>query len=744
MNRLIATVIFLFMAVMSIGQDISRHEADSLTRSLAASKSATDHIEAFFRLAQFHMFKPGEFQQDLDSATNCIEQAAILNTKLKSSENEGFLILLKSFLAREKGQMKEGKAMAENAVAILKKGKNPYFLGKAYFALSDYYDYGKPNENAEKISLVELASTSFRQAGNIERQAFTFTFLADLYSINHDRTKAFGKIDTALALYKSINHTRLQSVYILYSNLYYDDGNQKQALNYALMALKTAESAGDSSMSLCQINNYIGLILKQLKEPAKSINYYLAALTTAKNHSDNNAVLQVLFNAVLCYLEIKRPDEALVLMKSVPQKLLVPKSEASYIMEPFCYIFIYMEQKRYDLVQSYFNRMLEIIKTHKPEGNMLYNVYFMLTRFYLQIDQAASAGKYLIFADSVLANLGGATRYKENFLMHFRVDTAFHNYKSAVTNLLKYQNLNDSIFNETSNKQIRQLEIEYETEKHKNEIALLGQQNQLAQSRLEHEKLVKNFIIAGIALLFIIMVLLYRQYMLKRQSNMAILHKNKQLQDLVTEKEWLVKEIHHRVKNNFHIVASLLEIQSSYLKNKEALSAIKESQNRIHSMSIIHQKLYQSETLSTIHMPEYIYELVEHLQESYAIRENIGFSLQIENIELNHASAITLGLILNEAITNSIKYAFSETQDGIITISLSHISDSQLLLSITDNGRGLPADFDTKIGASMGMELLQGLTADLGGSFSIETKNGTHIKIIFDYTPIRPGSLLSA
>ncbi len=219
------------------------------------------------------------------------------------------------------------------------------------------------------------------------------------------------------------------------------------------------------------------------------------------------------------------------------------------------------------------------------------------------------------------------------------------------------------------------------------------------------------------------------------------MQKNEQLQHFLAEKEWLIREIHHRVKNNFHIVASLLEIQSSYLKNKEALSATKDSQHRIHSMSIIHQKLYQSDTLSTIHMPEYIYELVEYLRESYAIRENVAFSLNIENIELNHASAITLGLILNEAITNAIKYAFAKNKDGKISISLTHISNKQILLSIADNGRGLPTDFDSRIGASMGMELPQGLTDDLGGSFSIETDNGTHIKVIFDYKPITPSNI---
>jgi two-component system, sensor histidine kinase PdtaS len=166
------------------------------------------------------------------------------------------------------------------------------------------------------------------------------------------------------------------------------------------------------------------------------------------------------------------------------------------------------------------------------------------------------------------------------------------------------------------------------------------------------------------------------------------------------------------------------------------LSAIKESQHRIHSMSIIHQKLYQSETLSNIHMPEYIYELVEYLRESYSVRENIAFSIQVDNIELNHASAITLGLIINEAITNAIKYAFIETAQAKISISLIYISGSQIQLNIADNGRGLPLNFENRIGDSMGMELLRGLTEDLGGNFTIEAKEGTCVKVVFDYKPI--------
>ncbi len=614
----------------------------------------------------------------------------------------------------------------------MKNGKNKYYLGKAYFALSDYYDYNNPNEIAEKIRLVELASKAFHQSENIERQAFTLTFLADLYQLNNERPKALGKLDTALELYKSIGFKKLQSVYILYATIYHLDNLFRQSLNYGLMALSNANSLGDTSMTLCQIYNHIGMTLNDLKEPDKAIDYFLKAFEVAEKYKGNNSIT-LMANVVQTYFKLRKPEAALAFMKTVPESLLNRKVEADYIYIyiPHCYLMIYSDLKRYAEAQVYVDEILRLIKLYTPPARALYSFYYIIAKYYLSTREYPVARTYMGKLDSIKDQLGDINVDRSNFLLKFQLDTALGHFESAVTNLLAFRQLNDSLFNETSNKQIKQLEIEYETEKNKNKISELDQKNRLAQNRLDRSQLVKKITIGGVALLFIIVALLFWQYRVKQQNNEVILQKNEQLEHLLSEKEWLVKEIHHRVKNNFHIVASLLEIQSSYLKNKEALSAIKESQHRIHSMSIIHQKLYQSETLSTIYMPEYIYELVEYLRESYAIRENIGFSLQIENIELNHASAITLGLILNEAITNSIKYAFADTVEGKISITLSHISDSQILLSISDNGKGLPAGFNSHVGASMGMELLQGLTDDIGGSFSIENNDGTQIKIIF-------------
>jgi len=742
-------VVLLLIAITSYGQGVSKEEAYSQLRSLSERKTDLERIDIFFKVALYYIYKSGEYKIDLDSAEKYMRDAALLNAKVRSADADAFQLLLESLLARENRRVKEAKEMTERAVDRLSKSKNKYYSGTAYFSLSEYYSYGDASDNAEKRRLIELAAQSFERSGNIEQQAYCLKVLADLYAINNERAKALEKLNLSLQLYESIHYPALEGVYVLYSNIYYTDGNYKQALGYGLLALKSAQSIGDSSMSLCQINNYIGITLVRLNERERAIGYYQDALKIAENNKDNDAVLELMGNVVNNYIELKTPEEALAFMKTLPKKLVEPKSEESYIYTPLSYLIIYNELKRYDEVRYYSSEILRLIKLHRPSDNDLHDFYLVLIGFYLQSKQYSSASMYIGIIDSLSRKINDPHRIAKNIYLKFRLDTAQGHQRSAVANLLEYQKINDSLFNETSSRQIKQLEIEYEMEKSRNElrikdqnITVLNQQNQLQQNNLDRARLTRNFTIGGISLLFVIMVLLYKQYRHKQHSNNVIVQKNEQLQHFLSEKEWLVKEIHHRVKNNFHVVSSLLEIQTSYLKNKEAISAIKESQHRIHSMSIIHQKLYQSETLSTIHMPEYIYELVEYLRDSYGIRETVFFTLEIESIELNHALAITLGLILNEAITNAIKYAFPNKNEGKIFISLSYISDSQIMLTISDNGRGLPANFKSNMGATMGMELLQGLTDDMGGSFSIENKEGTHIKIIFSDDPLKKNTTL--
>jgi two-component sensor histidine kinase len=566
--------------------------------------------------------------------------------------------------------------------------------------------------------------------------------------------------------YAPIDYEYLSNAYYLLSDLGQIKGDLNQKLFYIVKVVDNAEKGGMLD-ELDYTYFRLGNAYWELGQFDKSMEYHKksAAISQQKGELIQVGIARRMTVALLKHGKVR---EALLLLHEIVDKnLLCSIEDKMYLAQSLgsCYNAL----KQYGLAEKYY---LESVAWSKQSPlRFQFLAYQGIAQFYVTNARYSKAEPYLKLLleasrEQILPN-----SLIDVYLMWFKVDSAHQNYPEAIRRYQQYKKLQDSIYNETKSKQISQLSIQYETAKKEQDIkikekdiALLKKQNNFQQNQ-------RNALIVGTVLLVAILALGFNRYRLKQRVNRQLRNQQQALQmqqqqirqtnehlaelvtekdlllvqkdtllgekdQLLTEKEWLMKEIHHRVKNNFHIVASLLEIQSSYLKNKEALSAIKESQHRIHSMSIIHQKLYQSETLSTIHMPDYIYELVEYLRESYGIREDIRFSLQIDNIELNHASAITLGLILNEAITNAIKYAFAKTKDGKISISLSHISDSQILLTIADNGRGLPTEFDSRIGASMGMELLQGLTDDLGGSFSIETDNGTRIKVIFDYKPI--------
>ncbi|MBZ4035446.1 sensor histidine kinase [Flavobacterium sp. 17A] len=284
------------------------------------------------------------------------------------------------------------------------------------------------------------------------------------------------------------------------------------------------------------------------------------------------------------------------------------------------------------------------------------------------------------------------------------------------------------------------LHIIYEAEKRNKDIIQLKNKTLFQQSKLKNEVFLRNSMITFVVLLLIILALLYKSFIFKKKINKMlemqqneINKKNNALQNLVIEKEWLLREIHHRVKNNLHMVVGLLASQVEFLKNEEAVQAINNSQNRIQSMSLIHQKLYQSESLSLIDMPSYIFELTEYLKDSFEIRNRIRFVLDIDSFNLPLSHSIPIGLIFNEAVTNAIKYAFPNDAKGIITISLKTAENQKYKLIIHDNGVGLPPDFDPYNNPSLGVKLMHGLSADIEGKFLITNVNGTKITLEFTF-----------
>ncbi|MGR3304153.1 MAG: ammonium transporter [Candidatus Scalindua sp.] len=199
------------------------------------------------------------------------------------------------------------------------------------------------------------------------------------------------------------------------------------------------------------------------------------------------------------------------------------------------------------------------------------------------------------------------------------------------------------------------------------------------------------------------------------------------------EKEMLLREIHHRVKNNLQVISSLISLQSRYRKDEQAIEMAKESQNRIKAMALIHEKLYRSKDFANVEFSDYIKDLVNDLFASYKVSSSrIALKLDIENISLGIDTAIPTGLIVNELVSNSLKYAFPEGKDGEIRISLRSLNDGEKELIVSDNGVGLPESLDIKKAESLGLRMIINLTErSLHGHVNINKSNGTEFQIIF-------------
>ncbi|MFB2919588.1 PAS domain S-box protein [Aerosakkonema funiforme] len=209
-----------------------------------------------------------------------------------------------------------------------------------------------------------------------------------------------------------------------------------------------------------------------------------------------------------------------------------------------------------------------------------------------------------------------------------------------------------------------------------------------------------------------------------------------QLRTSLKEKEILLKEIHHRVKNNLQIISSLLKLQSTYIKDESVLALFTESFYRVRSMALIHEKLYQAEDLARVDAADYISNLVENLFRSYKVSLNsIDLKIEIDSIKLDVDTAIPCGLIINELVSNSLKYGFSGRNKGQLCMTFLHRDNNTLYLRVSDDGVGLPPDFDIEQIQSLGLQLVINLTEQLGGELEIDSHNGASFAITFVAPP---------
>jgi two-component system, sensor histidine kinase PdtaS len=729
-------LILCFLFQSAFGQvEYSAADSAIFQTSLAASRSDSERINYQLEIAEYSIRKPGSFKADLDNARMWINRSKEMNEKLKSKEAAGHILLEEGYLQQEYGPSPEGRQIITKAISLLKDGSDKCLLATAYKALAYYYNLNNPQELPQKIELFKQSAMVFRQCGNMMKTAAVTQHLAELYINEANFPPAVKAVNESLSIYDSIHYPKVQGLYDLLGNIYFEQADYDNALKYELKALDISNHQKDSTMQFCETNNHLGLIYYQLEQMREAIAYFKDALIIARKHNDIKNILEVSVNIVNSYVKLHDLKDALNILDANSDSYRNVEDAKKLTIDD-SYVSVLTKLHQFARAHSYAEEILHLVNPATIDKYDLANAYHALIGYYFAIKNYNKELEFLLKNEKLADEMASPATKAGNLALWYKMDSAQGDCKNAFVHLLEYKALGDSIFNEKKSRQVAQIRIEYETQQKENEIRLksqdiqiLTQNAKLAQAQLRDARLSRNMTLAAILLVIFILGMQYRRYLQKQKINLLITNKNIALQKLVEEKEWLLKEVNHRVKNNLHTIICLLESQASFLQN-DALKAIESSQHRIYAMSLIHQKLYQSNDARAIDMAGYLHEFIMYLKESFGSPLHINFQQEIESIQLDISQAIPLALIVNESVTNAMKYAFPQARPGVIKVALLQHEDS-VRLNVQDNGIGMPQDISSDKPTSLGLLLIKGLTDDLKGAVQFLTESGTSVIVLF-------------
>ncbi|MBO9201956.1 MULTISPECIES: sensor histidine kinase [Niastella] len=704
---------------------------------LLSKATGRKRLELLILLGAYYAFEPGGYQQKRDSVDYFLTRA-IQESKLLKEERLGRQALCLQGKIYVQLNDSRGDSIFTHLINQCGEAGDKETEARALVYRSRYTPpmaatIQKKTEDSQR------AADIYHSLGNTEGEINALTDAGYLITITGQLQSAKEVFLKALNLAESIHFPYTHYNFQTLSMITTFQGKFGEPLRYTLQMIKIAENCRDS-IGWGYLYSNLALMLKSEGRIQESLDITQKAIK--RFIIDRNpTVYNMLIDVNNKMAEEGRAKEALELTLEISKKVNPPATFSDQFVYHDAFANCYLHLNQLGLAEMHLRKMdsLETLAEkitgplRRSEVNELTGLILMKRGQYLKARSYFE--KHFTVPSMVTRNLPGDLNAYRSLLT---IDSALGDNVRTIAHYKKYTALLDSSFKVTKIRQAEELQVMYQMQEKESQIALLTQQANIEKANSKQAALQKNVTIAGIIAVMVIAGLLYRQNRLKQRNNEVITRKNKQLQELldvqaqlIKDKEWLLKEIHHRVKNNLQIVMSLLNSQSVYINNDAALTAIHDSERRVHAMALIHQKLYQSENISQIAMVEYIDELVSYVHDSFDIGNRVVFEQFIEPMNLDVSQAIPLGLIINEGIVNAIKYAFPNERKGIITINLHNDGPGYLLLEISDNGIGLPPGLNIKQLNSLGLDMIQGLTKQLNGKFYIENNNGLHIKVGF-------------
>ncbi len=543
--------------------------------------------------------------------------------------------------------------------------------------------------NMEKKSegYIEKALTMVRETADYNKEAKINTDLGIFCGRRDKDSLAMLFYTNAILLTdKTEDPSILTKPYTNITVIFLKRGMNDKCIRFANDGLRIAQQTGNKKMEI-ELRNAIGQAIDRQGDYHTSINQFNRSLALAWEIKDSANIYHCLGKLCMDYIELKQMDSANYYGDKLESMLI--KSGARAVFPYTALGHLNVERKNYFLAIRY---ALKAIANKESKARPPYGPFQVMYKAYKGLNNADSAlaayEKYWeLYSPKLIAE-------KDNLVLE--VEQQFQQYKKD------------------------------------NEIALLKKDKTLGKTQ-------RNGALIVAVLLAIAAFLFYNRFRLKKKTSDALAVKNTEIekqkeviQSSLGEKETLLREIHHRVKNNLQIISSLLNIQSSHIQDENVLSSIQEGQSRVQAMSLIHQNLYQSEHLNNVDIQNYIQQLVAYLSEMFAGQsKDIKVTVDAPGINFDIDTAIPLGLIINELVSNAYKYAFDKHGKGNINISIKPKSGDDYVLEIRDDGKGLPADVNPEKSSSLGLKLVKILSRQLRGTFNSRTDKGAVFLVQF-------------
>lgn len=511
--------------------------------------------------------------------------------------------------------------------------------------------------------------------------------------------------------------------------IYDDKGEVIKALEYYNKSLKIREKIGDKQGIAITLNN-IGIIYLKQDLPHQALDYYLKSLKVKKEIGDKKSIAISLNNIAGVYkkIDLKKSLEyytkALIIREEIDDR-----SGMAVTMNNIGTL--YKSQNSLDTALQYYNKALQIRKEIGDKRGIT-NTYSNIGNIAFLQNKLTLAEKYGVKALNIAQQLG----YIERIADAAKLLSQVYSKKSDWRNAFKMQNLfisiNDSVKSQETELELIKQKAKYDLDKLKKEKELLLKEKSIQELVNNKNKILAITLSLSLVFVLIIVVVVYRNGKKKDIINQLLEKQKNEAEKKSEEKNNMLKEIHHRVKNSLQVISSLLRLQSYEFDDEYVRNKFEEALNRVISIARLHEQMYNSENLKEINVKKHFTPLIKELIKDYQVSTEIELKIDLIDFEMGSKTLIPLGLMINEIISNSLKYAFNNSDRGEISIKILHLNENKFLLEIGDNGVGMPEDFNFYESQSLGIQLIHVFAEQLNGEIELTNNNGTKYKITFE------------